>query len=106
MNQAVFPSNQVGIARALIRADNGLCSQRDTTATAPVWCSQGGPHNNTIAAVAVALKQVASPEFKQYAAQVCSAERTVGVKAHCTPICTALCFLPSPPSRFAPTPAR
>ncbi|TPX57992.1 glycine hydroxymethyltransferase [Spizellomyces sp. 'palustris'] len=32
--------------------------------------NQGGPHNNTIAAVAVALKQVASPEFKQYARQV------------------------------------
>ncbi|KAJ3042591.1 Serine hydroxymethyltransferase 4 [Rhizophlyctis rosea] len=32
--------------------------------------NQGGPHNNTIAAVAVALKQVASPEFKQYAKQV------------------------------------
>ena len=31
---------------------------------------QGGPHNNTIAAVAVALKQVASPEFKDYAKQV------------------------------------
>lgn len=31
---------------------------------------QGGPHNNTIAAVAVALKQAASPEFKQYAKQV------------------------------------
>ncbi|KAI8975518.1 serine hydroxymethyltransferase [Mycotypha africana] len=33
---------------------------------------QGGPHNNTIAAVAVALKQAASPEFKQYAKQVCA----------------------------------
>ncbi|KAG0175609.1 Serine hydroxymethyltransferase, cytosolic [Apophysomyces sp. BC1034] len=33
---------------------------------------QGGPHNNTIAAVAVALKQAASPEFKLYAKQVCS----------------------------------
>ncbi|KAJ3189861.1 Serine hydroxymethyltransferase 4 [Gaertneriomyces sp. JEL0708] len=32
--------------------------------------NQGGPHNNTIAAVAVALKQVASPAFKQYAKQV------------------------------------
>lgn len=32
--------------------------------------NQGGPHNNTIAAVAVALKQAASPEFKQYAKQV------------------------------------
>ena len=31
---------------------------------------QGGPHNNTIAAVAVALKQVADPAFKQYAKQV------------------------------------
>ncbi|KAI9142087.1 serine hydroxymethyltransferase [Paraphysoderma sedebokerense] len=31
---------------------------------------QGGPHNNTIAGIAVALKQVASPEFKTYAQQV------------------------------------
>lgn len=31
--------------------------------------SQGGPHNNTIAGVAVALKQVVSEEFKQYAEQ-------------------------------------
>jgi glycine hydroxymethyltransferase len=40
VNQAVFPSNQ------------------------------GGPHNNTIAGVAVTLKQAASPEFRQYAKQV------------------------------------
>ncbi|KAI9300334.1 serine hydroxymethyltransferase [Cunninghamella echinulata] len=33
---------------------------------------QGGPHNNTIAAIAVALKQAGSPEFKQYAQQVCA----------------------------------
>jgi glycine hydroxymethyltransferase len=33
---------------------------------------QGGPHNNTIAAVAVALKQAGSPEFKEYAKQVCA----------------------------------
>ncbi|KAJ3261710.1 Serine hydroxymethyltransferase, cytosolic [Boothiomyces macroporosus] len=32
--------------------------------------NQGGPHNNTIAAIAIALKQAASPEFKQYAIQV------------------------------------
>lgn len=32
--------------------------------------AQGGPHNNTIAAVAVALKQAASPEWKKYAIQV------------------------------------
>lgn len=31
---------------------------------------QGGPHNNTIAGVAVALKQVADPAFKQYAQAV------------------------------------
>ncbi|CAG8512133.1 12615_t:CDS:2 [Acaulospora morrowiae] len=31
---------------------------------------QGGPHNNTIAAIAVCLKQVATPEFRQYAKQV------------------------------------
>ncbi|KAI9092378.1 serine hydroxymethyltransferase [Phlyctochytrium arcticum] len=32
--------------------------------------NQGGPHNNTIAGIAVALKQACSPEFKQYARQV------------------------------------
>lgn len=32
--------------------------------------SQGGPHNNTIAAVAVALDQVNTPEFKKYSQQV------------------------------------
>jgi glycine hydroxymethyltransferase len=31
---------------------------------------QGGPHNHTIAALATALKQVATPEFKAYAGQV------------------------------------
>ena len=31
---------------------------------------QGGPHNNTIAAIAVALKQAASPEFQAYARAV------------------------------------
>jgi glycine hydroxymethyltransferase len=31
---------------------------------------QGGPHNHTIAALSVALKQAASPEFKEYAQQV------------------------------------
>jgi glycine hydroxymethyltransferase len=31
---------------------------------------QGGPHNHTITALAVALKQAASPEFKQYQEQV------------------------------------
>jgi glycine hydroxymethyltransferase len=31
---------------------------------------QGGPHNHTIAALAVALKQAMTPEFKQYQQQV------------------------------------
>jgi glycine hydroxymethyltransferase len=31
---------------------------------------QGGPHNHTISALATALKQVATPEFKAYAGQV------------------------------------
>ncbi|KJE91413.1 glycine hydroxymethyltransferase [Capsaspora owczarzaki ATCC 30864] len=31
---------------------------------------QGGPHNNTIAAIAVALKQAATPEFRTYAVNV------------------------------------
>ena len=31
---------------------------------------QGGPHENAIAAVAVALKEATTPEFKEYAAQV------------------------------------
>ncbi|KAJ1858378.1 glycine hydroxymethyltransferase shm1 [Coemansia sp. RSA 1822] len=31
---------------------------------------QGGPHNNTIAGIAVALKQACTPEFVQYAKQV------------------------------------
>ena len=31
---------------------------------------QGGPHNHTTAAIGVALKEAATPEFKQYAAQI------------------------------------
>ncbi|KAF9163544.1 Serine hydroxymethyltransferase, cytosolic [Actinomortierella ambigua] len=42
--------------------------------------TQGGPHNNTIAAVAVALKQAASPEFKQYAKQVIANSRALAAK--------------------------
>jgi glycine hydroxymethyltransferase len=33
---------------------------------------QGGPHNHTITALAVALKQAASPDFKEYQMKVCS----------------------------------
>jgi len=31
---------------------------------------QGGPHNHTTAAIGVALKEAATPEFRQYAAQI------------------------------------
>ena len=33
---------------------------------------QGGPHNHQIAALAVALKYAATPQFKVYAKQVCA----------------------------------
>ena len=33
---------------------------------------QGGPHNHTTAGISVALKEAATPEFKQYAANVVS----------------------------------
>jgi len=44
-------------------ADNGM-EQRINNAVFP--SCQGGPHNNTIAGVAVALKQANTPEFVQY----------------------------------------
>ena len=43
--------------------------------------SQGGPHNNAIAAIAVALKQVNSPEFKKYCIQL---------KRNCSALCDHL----------------
>ncbi|TIA91718.1 hypothetical protein E3P81_01830 [Wallemia ichthyophaga] len=38
---------------------------------------QGGPHNNTIAGIAVALKQASSPEFKDYAKAVIDNSRII-----------------------------
>lgn len=38
---------------------------------------QGGPHNNTIAGIATALKQVATDEYKTYAKQVIANARTL-----------------------------
>lgn len=40
---------------------------------------QGGPHNNQIAAVAVALKEAATPAFKKYAQQVVKNAQALGV---------------------------
>ncbi|KAI6134814.1 serine hydroxymethyltransferase-domain-containing protein [Pisolithus croceorrhizus] len=39
---------------------------------------QGGPHNNTIAGVAIALLQVCQPEYKEYARQVVANARALG----------------------------
>lgn len=39
---------------------------------------QGGPHNNQIAAVAVALKEAATPAFKKYAKQVVKNAQALG----------------------------
>lgn len=38
---------------------------------------QGGPHNHTTAAIAVALKEAAQPEFKQYARQIVANARVL-----------------------------
>ncbi|KAJ3191844.1 Serine hydroxymethyltransferase, cytosolic [Irineochytrium annulatum] len=40
--------------------------------------NQGGPHNNTIAGVAVALKQAAEPSFREYAKQVKKNAKAIG----------------------------
>ncbi|PLW50353.1 hypothetical protein PCASD_01695 [Puccinia coronata f. sp. avenae] len=41
---------------------------------------QGGPHNHTMAAIAVALKQVADPRFQQYAQAVIQNSRTLAAR--------------------------
>lgn len=43
---------------------------------------QGGPHNNTIAGIAVALKQAADPAFQEYATQVIKNSQAAGKKLH------------------------
>lgn len=40
--------------------------------TSPLQGLQGGPHNHTISALAVALRQANTPEFKSYQQQVVS----------------------------------
>jgi len=48
--------------------------------------NQGGPHNNTIAAVATALKQASTPQFKEYCIQVkknsCAVAQTLKEKGY------------------------
>jgi glycine hydroxymethyltransferase len=43
---------------------------------------QGGPHNHTTAAIAVALKEASSPAFKQYAHQVVANAKADELNAH------------------------
>lgn len=43
---------------------------------------QGGPHNNTIAGIAVALKQAADPTFQEYAASVIKNSQAAAKKLH------------------------
>lgn len=58
INEAIFPGMQ------------GKSSTRTTLRRIQCTCHLGGPHNNAIGAVGVALKQVASEEFRTYAQQV------------------------------------
>lgn len=67
MNEAVFPACQGGPHNNVTR----LCLLLTTSIN---------PISQTIAAVAVALKQVADPAFKQYAKQVIANARTLGAR--------------------------
>lgn len=44
---------------------------------------QGGPHNQTTAAIAVALREAAGPDFRAYAHQVVTNARTLGEELAC-----------------------
>lgn len=69
-------------------APNGDLETRINNAVFPAC--QGGPHENTIAGVAVALKQAATPEFREYALQIlrnCQAMAT-GLMARGYKVCT------------------
>ncbi|GAA5880874.1 hypothetical protein JCM16303_005155 [Sporobolomyces ruberrimus] len=52
---------------------------------------QGGPHNNTIAGIAVALKQAATPAFKEYATQIIKNTQTIAAELmkHDYKLCTS-----------------
>ncbi|EJD05534.1 glycine hydroxymethyltransferase [Fomitiporia mediterranea MF3/22] len=58
--------------------DTGALEKRVNEAVFPAC--QGGPHNNTIAAVAVALKQASSPSWQAYAKQVTSNAQTLAAE--------------------------
>ena len=70
---------------------------------------QGGPHNHQIAALAVALKHAATPQFKAYAKQVHPLNSPARLPAllyslthmhmHLSQLACRLCSLPIVPSR-------
>ncbi|KAF8755389.1 Interconversion of serine and glycine [Rhizoctonia solani] len=61
------------------RKDNAYAKDIEARVNNAVFpACQGGPHNNTIAAIATALKQVATPAFKEYAKQVIANARVLG----------------------------
>ena len=53
-------------------AENAVYDFEDRVNFSVFPALQGGPHNHQIAALAVALKHAASPQFKVYAKQVCT----------------------------------
>jgi len=55
--------------RTIAGADAGEYQLEDNINQAVFPSIQGGPHENTIAAIAVALKEAATPEFKEYGVQ-------------------------------------
>jgi glycine hydroxymethyltransferase len=61
---------------------------------------QGGPHMNTIAAVAIALKKAAEPAFRSYALQVLRNAKTLAAALlrEGAPIITCWWWIPSPAS--------
>jgi glycine hydroxymethyltransferase len=74
INFAVFPGLQVwgeGGREGGMAADKSPLTHLSPThaSSLPPSFLQGGPHNHTIAALATALKQVATPEFKTYQEQ-------------------------------------
>ncbi|KAJ0010155.1 hypothetical protein Pint_33117 [Pistacia integerrima] len=73
LRNVLVPSTTVTLLlQLLIKAFEvlGVCDLEDKINSAVFPSLQGGPHNNHIAALAIALKQVASPEYKAYMQQV------------------------------------
>jgi len=67
------PRAGIVFVRKQARADAGQGVDMEDAINSAVFPSlQGGPHEHQIAALAVQLREVATPEFESYARQVCS----------------------------------